>query len=109
MLGTPQLVSTITSLKQYTLIPVVFSGLFVVRGNKRLKYVFYVCNSLFIALGLGRMANKEYRQFLTCLINAQQTKGSFKRLNVCTIYSINISLITLCRLNNQALINTILR
>ena len=34
------------------------------------------------------MANKEYRQFLKCLINAQQTKGSFKRHNVCSICNI---------------------
>ena len=35
------------------------------------------------------MANKEYRQFLTCLINAQCTKGSFTHHNVCAMCSIN--------------------
>lgn len=35
------------------------------------------------------MANKEYRQFLTCLINAQHTKGSFTHHNVCTMCSIS--------------------
>ena len=31
------------------------------------------------------MANKEYREFLMCLINAQHTKGSFNHHDVCTI------------------------
>ena len=35
------------------------------------------------------MANKEYRDFLICLINAQHTKGSFKHHDVCTMCASN--------------------
>ena len=41
----------------------------------------YVCIHC-IVVGLGRMANKEYRRFLMCLINAQCRKGSFTHHNV---------------------------
>ena len=69
-----------------------------------------VCRLLFI--GLGRMANKEYREFLICLINAQHTKGSFKHHDVCTVRmcgSNAYSTFTVCRLYSQVLTSMTLR
>ena len=49
-------------------------------------YIVYFVFLPNLLVGLGRMANKEYREFLICLINAQHTKGSFKHHDVCTVH-----------------------
>ena len=110
VVGTPRFMNLVGVLKQCTSIPVIFCGLFILRGKDLIfKLGCFAYN--YSILGLGRVSNGEYRKFVMCLIKSYDTKGSFKYYDVrmCMKYLISVCYSKFCRQYNQVLIDMILR